>query len=92
LIDAQYAKALGLINQIYPANEIAETVKQFAEQLAQSTSGQSVALTKQMIAEVQHLPLKDGLSFAAEKNAEARATDDCKSGIQAFLDKKQIQW
>lgn len=92
LIQAQQAKDMGLINGIYPADEIAETVKQFAEELAKSTSGQSIALTKQMIAAVQHMPFEDGLTFAAGKNAEARATEDCKAGIQAFLDKKQIQW
>ncbi len=92
LIEANIAKEFGLINGIYPADIIEETVMQFAEELAKSTSGQSLALTKQMIADVQHLPFKDGLDFAARKNAEARATNDCKKGIGAFLEKKQLIW
>jgi methylglutaconyl-CoA hydratase len=92
LISAEAAKHFGLINGIYPPEEIAETVKQFAEELARTASGDSLALTKEMIAEVQHMPFKDGLDFAAAKNAEARATDDCKKGIQSFLDKNQIVW
>jgi methylglutaconyl-CoA hydratase len=34
----------------------------------------------------------DGLRYAADMNARARMTPDCKKGIQAFLDKKKLSW
>jgi len=74
------------------AEQLEEQVKAFAEQLIVSNSGQSMALTKKMIAEVQELPFDDGLKYAEGKNAEARATSDCKRGISAFLSKTEIKW
>jgi len=41
---------------------------------------------------VQNLPLAVALEHAATMNAEARATDDCKKGIAAFLNKEKISW
>jgi methylglutaconyl-CoA hydratase len=38
------------------------------------------------------LRLEDALNLAATMNAKARATDDCKKGIAAFLNKQEIRW
>ena len=51
-----------------------------------------MSVTKQMIAKVQSLPLDEALDFAAEMNAKARASEDCKKGISAFLHKQKINW
>jgi methylglutaconyl-CoA hydratase len=32
------------------------------------------------------------LALAASANAHARATDDCKKGIAAFLSKQELTW
>ncbi|MBK0383021.1 enoyl-CoA hydratase/isomerase family protein [Pedobacter sp. SD-b] len=92
LIDAERAKQINLINFICPNNEIENEVVKFAEKLCVSTSAQSIALTKQLLNKVQDQPLDEALDFAAEMNAHARSTNDCKNGIQAFLDKKKIIW
>lgn len=60
--------------------------------LVEKNSGQSMAMTKQMIAQVQEMTLEQGLNHAAEQNAHARANDDCKKGIGAFLNKEKISW
>ena len=49
-------------------------------------------MTKQMIAQVQSMKLDEALSFASEMNAKARATEDCKKGIDSFLKKEKINW
>jgi methylglutaconyl-CoA hydratase len=49
-------------------------------------------LTKHLINEVQNRTLEEALSFAANQNAKARATEDCKKGIAAFLNKQDIKW
>jgi methylglutaconyl-CoA hydratase len=41
---------------------------------------------------LRHLPLDEGLEFAAMENAVARATEDCQEGIAAFLEKRKPSW
>ena len=64
----------------------------FAQDLIDKNSAQSMGATKQMIANVQNLSLQDGLNLAAQQNAKGRATDDCKKGIAAFLNKEPVNW
>ena len=45
-----------------------------------------------MIAEVQSKGLDEGLQYAAEQNAMARNSEDCKKGIAAFLNKETPSW
>ncbi len=92
VIDANKAFDLGLINFLVEANFIEEEVKKFAEKLCKQTSAQSLAMVKEMLAEVQHLTLDEGLNYAAEMNAKARNTNDCKRGISAFLNKEKLTW
>jgi len=92
LISAEEAKAFGLINQVVSAEDLDHTVDQLALKLVAKNSGQSMMLTKQMIAEVQAMGLEDGLQHAAEQNAKARATADCQKGIAAFLNKEKPSW
>lgn len=92
LISAERAREFGLVNAVVPEEELGQTVKDLAHKLCVQNSGQSMEVTKEMIARVQELPLKDALSYAAERNAFARATDDCQRGIQSFLDKQPLTW
>lgn len=92
LIDANTASAYGLINFIVEKATIAERVKKYAEKIAGETSAQSVSLTKQLINMAQNLPLESSLDEAVRLNATARATEDCKRGISAFLNKEKISW
>lgn len=92
LIDAQTALQLGLINQVVEASELDDVVNTFANALIENTSRESQKATKQMIARVQEMGLQEALQYAAEINAQARSTDDCKYGIASFLEKKKPQW
>ena len=82
----------GLVNHMVDKNELESTVLKFAQKLIKGNSGQSLALTKKLIADVQLLKLDDALQLAARVNAEARGTDDCKKGIAAFLNKQELSW
>lgn len=92
LIDAERALQFGLVNKIYPTNELEEQVNKFASNLCETNSAQSMAFTKKMIADVQSMDLKTGLEFAAKMNATARASEDCKKGISSFLNKETLTW
>ncbi|MCG8384339.1 MAG: enoyl-CoA hydratase/isomerase family protein [Cytophagales bacterium] len=91
LITALEAKEYGLINEVVET-DLAGYTRDFAKLLIEKNSGQSMGFTKKMIAEVQSKTLEEGLNYAAEMNAQARASEDCKKGIAAFLDKEKIVW
>jgi methylglutaconyl-CoA hydratase len=92
VFQAKRALDLGLVNEIVDAKEIGSKVEAFAQNLIQSNSAQSMALVKKMIPHVQDLSLEDALEYAVRSNAHARDTDDCKKGIQSFLNKENISW
>lgn len=92
LIDAQAAKEFRLINFVVSADKIKPEVEKFAQTLCEGASGESLKMTKQMIARVQEMNLEESLKYAAEMNAKARSTEDCKKGISAFLQKQIPSW
>jgi len=82
----------GLANYLVSKEELETKVSSFAKRLIKNNSGQSMALTKKMIAEVQSMPLAEALAYAAELNALSRGSEDCKNGIAAFLNKEELKW
>ena len=92
LLTAEQAVHFGLINKVVPPEKLEAEVWEMAQKLVEGNSGQSMKLTKQMIAKVQSESLIEALNYAAEMNARARGTDDCKRGIAAFLNKEKLKW
>lgn len=92
LISAEGALEMGLINKIFSKETISEEVYGFAQELCTKTSGESLELTKKMIANIQSMNYSDAFNFAAEMNAKARASNDCKKGIASFLNKEKLNW
>jgi methylglutaconyl-CoA hydratase len=82
----------GLANYLVSKEELETKVSSFAKRLIKNNSGQSMALTKRMIADVQSMPLAEALAYAAELNALSRGSEDCKNGIAAFLNKEELKW
>ncbi|MCH7402695.1 enoyl-CoA hydratase/isomerase family protein [Belliella kenyensis] len=92
LLTAKEAQDFGLINWLTEADQLEQSVYDFAQKLITQNSGVAMGMTKQMIAEVQEMSLEAGLSYAAEMNAKARESQDCKQGISAFLNKEPLIW
>ena len=92
LLDADEAARIGLVTASVSADHLDETVDAVCRELATETSASAVALTKQLLADVPSMGLAEGLSYAARLNALARATDDCRAGVSAFLDKTDPPW
>lgn len=92
LIDAQTAQSMGLINTVVEKDAIAGRVDALCNDLIAQTSRVAVKTTKQMIAAIQEMGLDEALGHAAQMNAHARATEDCKYGIRSFLEKKKPEW
>ena len=92
LIEANEAKEFGMVNFIHSKETIREEMQAYLKGIIKGASGQSLELTKRLIFTVQDTQLKPALTKAAEMNAEARATSDCKKGIASFLNKEKITW
>jgi len=92
LFQGDEAMGFGLINYLAAKDKLNESVLEFAQKLIKNNSSQSMLLTKQMIDQVQSMSLTDALAYAAKMNAEARSSDDCKKGINAFLNRQDLIW
>ena len=92
LVKADEAVYYGLVNKIVSRDKLNDHVRSFALHLVAQNSGMSMMLTKQMISQVQSMNLESALSFAAQMNANARGSEDCKKGITAFINKEKLNW
>ena len=92
LIDAAEAERIGLITQCVDPAALEQAVERITETFLNETSGASLALIKRMAGDVSSMSLDAALRYAAETNATARASEDCKRGIAAFLNKEKIRW
>jgi methylglutaconyl-CoA hydratase len=92
VITAREAMALGLVSAVVPEADLESSVEALAHDLLQNNSLSSMGLCKEMLSKLHGMNLPDSLDFAANMNAAARMTSECKRGIRAFLNKKKIQW
>ncbi len=92
IITAGHALEIGLVNKIVPASELDAAVHALADELISQNSLHAMGLCKEMLSKLHGLNLVDSLDFAANMNAAARMTPDCKAGIAAFLNKEKMTW
>ncbi len=92
LVSGEEAAALHLVNVCVDAGQLDEWVEEKANQLINGNSGQSMAMVKEMLAQVPSMSIGKALEYAAETNAKARETEDCKKGISSFLNKEKLNW
>ncbi len=88
-LDAERALAIGMVNRVVPAAELAAAGERLAAEVLERASSSSIALTKRLLLENLGRSLDEALERAAEINAAARATADCKHGISTFLATKR---
>lgn len=91
-ITAQRAKEIGLVTETVAHSELDAYTLNYAQRLAENNSAASMARTKEMLSNIGSMEFAQALEYAANMNAIARMTDDCKKGIEAFLRKEKIQW
>lgn len=89
LLSAGRALEIGLVNRVVPRGELEAAGLALAAEVLERASSSSIALTKRLLLEVVGRPLDEALDRAAEINAAARSTEDCKHGIAHFLEHKR---
>ena len=91
MVTAQEALRLGLVNQVVPQDQVLKAAKNLARKIAAKGS---VAIRESLraIEEGLHLPLEQGLAREADAFGRIAATEDCREGVSAFLEKRQPQF
>jgi methylglutaconyl-CoA hydratase len=92
LFSADVALRYNLITFVTNKEEIAQKVSDFALNLCEGSSTNSLSVTKQLINETTYEDLEKSLASAVQINAKVRESDDFKRGIASFLDKEKIKW
>ncbi len=92
ILDAAEARGLGLVSMVVPDKDLLQTARALADELASQNSLMSMGLCKEMLSKLHGMNVVDALDFAANLNAAARMTADCKQGVQAFLQKHKTEW
>ena len=90
-IDASEAQRLGLVTQVVEQAELEAAVQKLAKDLRKN-SPQAMATVKQMFRSIHGTSTENALAYAADMNAVARGTTECKEGIAAFLEKRKPTW
>jgi len=90
-VDARQAEAMGLVNAVFPAEELMERVLEVAERIA-SRGQLAVRAAKAAINRGTEVDLVAGCDYEAEAFALCFATEDQKEGMSAFIDKRRPQF
>lgn len=85
-VAAAEALAMGLVNAVYPDQELDARVAEVAEQMAKRSSS-AVRLTKYLLYHMDGMSFDAAIAAGAQVNAIARMTEDCRRGIDRFLKK-----
>ena len=92
LFSADQALAYGLINFVTNKETIDQNTREFALNLCNQASANSLMVTKQLIGQTTNAQLEKSLELAVQINARVRDSEDFKRGINSFLNKENINW
>lgn len=87
-IDAQRAYEIGLVNKVFPADQLMEETKKFAKKFT-TLPGFALKMAKHAINFGYDLPLDNANRLEVECCAQCFSTDDQKEGMGAFLEKRK---
>lgn len=90
-IDAQYAKEIGLVNEVYCADQFDEKVNEFASSLTDKNPS-AIALGKDAIQLTAGLEFDKALDYLRDQVIILGETKDSKEGMKAFLEKRTPVW
>ena len=90
-VDATKALQWGLVNAVYPAQQLQENVTAWALRLAQGPT-LAFALTKRAMYQAMNKTLSEALEYEALLQDIAGSSDDHHEGVAAFLEKRSPEY
>ena len=91
LVSADEALAMGLVDLIYPSEQLQEEVQAYAESLAQKPAD-ALAAIRRTITEGGGMSFDDGLKLEFETAVNLAGSKDFSEGTRAFLEKREPKW
>jgi enoyl-CoA hydratase len=88
MIDAKTAEQLGIVNMVVPPDKFRETVKQFANELAQKAPV-ALKVAKALINKGAEIGLESALALEREGFGVVASTEDLQEGVSAFTEKRK---
>lgn len=86
--DAPEAKAMGLVNRVYPRETLAEATYAYAKDMARNCSPMAMKTSKQELREAPHQSVEDVIRLFKANNQGCIATGDPVEGAASFLEKR----
>ena len=86
-LGADEARALGLVDEVVPADLLPRTALDVAERLAAGPT-RAIGLLKRCVYQGYGRPLEEGLALEADAVSELIRTSDAREGMDAFLAKR----
>jgi len=87
-IDAEEARACGLVSRVVPHAELLGVALSLAERIA-SNPAPTLRLTKRLLREGQQLSLESLLDLSAAAQAIAHKTPEHRAAVEAFVAKRE---
>ena len=91
MIDAEAARAAGLVNRVCPADALDAEIAVLCRQIA-SKSPLTLRIGKEAFYRQLDMPLEDAYRYASEVMVSNMMTRDAEEGIDAFLEKRPPEW
>ncbi len=88
---AAEAQSMGLVNQVVPAGELPPTLERTVGEVLRG-GPEALRRTKQLYLQLSPLPSATTETLTAATLAEARASDEARAGIEAFLEGRSAPW
>jgi enoyl-CoA hydratase/carnithine racemase len=90
-VDAEQARALGLVNRVVPAADLDRAVAELAAKIT-AKSPLVLAIGKEAFYRQIELGLEDAYAYASEVMTKNMLARDAEEGIDAFIEKRKPQW
>ncbi|MAW32902.1 MAG: enoyl-CoA hydratase [Proteobacteria bacterium] len=87
-IEAQEAKAMGLVNKVFSTDHFIKEVNEYANELAHLSSPRSVRIMKKQVYSAMMQPLEQSVLVGNSEMPASFESDDFKEGVAHFIEKR----
>lgn len=90
-VDAQFARDMGIVNQVVPSEEVWEAALSLGRSVARNPRS-VLALGKRSLNAASDMPFDAALEYLREALVVNAAMEDSAEGVSAFLEKRTPRW
>ena len=91
MISADEALSLGLVNHVYPAEELEAKTMELANRIAEM-SPVALAMVKASVKNAARMNLREGLDSEVDLFALCFSSEDKEEGVRAFIEKRKAEF